>query len=982
MRKLHSFLLISFAILSFALTPNTAKASHAAGGEVIYEWLGDSTYRIFFKFYRDCTGIPAASNESLCISNTCTSSSLTVSMNQWTGPLPGGGANGDPVSAGCSAYPNKCINPSSTLPGYQEWWYYYIYTLPFRCNNWKFSVAVSARNSTNNIPGGLLYIETTFDNNFQGNSSPYFSIKPIPYVCVNQPYSYNNGAIDPNGDSLSTEVINPMDASGTCGPGTNLTLTTQVPPLSIPNNPFQTNVTFTCNAATGQMNFTAAQKGASVLTTRVKEYRNGVLIGWIMRDVQIQVLDCSSTGPTFNVDIASITGGSWASNRVNACVGQQLDYEFYLKHAQSKTILIIDDNHSLAIPAANITYTNQKKDSVRGHFTWTPTLADVGLKNFIVTAKDSTCEPPGIMLYYTFTVPIYTWAPTLAVPDTSVCPGETAYLTATGGGNYVWSVLPGGSPITSLSCTNCTSPVATPLLATRYVVTSQASSFCPNNKDTVLVSVLPGLNFTPLKDTVTCPDNPVILDLKVNPPPGVTYKAKFSPSTYLDDSTKTAPKSTPKNTITYRVVLTSTANQCKGFDTVVVDVLTGFKILNPDTAVCDGAQVPIRATGDSRYTFLWKSTGLPGSFSNPNILTPTITPIGIGTNTYTLVASYGVCKDDSTSVKIDLQPVPTVTVDADASMCFGDTMQLHSTVLPSNYNFTLLWTPGAQLDNPNIANPIFKANQTNTLTLTASTPAGCKGSDDIKLTVYPAKFLYVNNDTAICPGEKAQLHLTTAGAKTFRWSPDLRISDVSSTDPIVSPAVTQVYTVTGVDTNACNDTVKVKVTVHPKALVDLPDSVRIYPGESYQMEPGGNCTYFSWFPPIGLSKATISNPVAKPDVNTLYNVTAMTEAGCTATAKVNVLVSIESVLDVPNAFAPGTDNGTFKILRKGDATLKSFTIYNRWGQKVFETSDINKGWDGKYKDEPQPMGVYVYAVEAVTPTGRVFTKQGNVTLVR
>ncbi|MBS1585873.1 MAG: gliding motility-associated C-terminal domain-containing protein, partial [Bacteroidetes bacterium] len=53
-----------------------------------------------------------------------------------------------------------------------------------------------------------------------------------------------------------------------------------------------------------------------------------------------------------------------------------------------------------------------------------------------------------------------------------------------------------------------------------------------------------------------------------------------------------------------------------------------------------------------------------------------------------------------------------------------------------------------------------------------------------------------------------------------------------------------------------------------------------------------------------------------------------------------------------------------------------------WGVKMFETNNIDEGWDGTYKGKPQPMGVYVYMVEAISPTGRKFVKQGNVTLIR
>lgn len=989
MRKLHSFLLVTFAILSFALMPNKeAKASHAAGGEIIYEWISDSTYRIFFKFYRDCTGISEPGSASVCITDSCNSYQTTITMNKWSGALPGGGVNGDPVSAGCSAYPNSCQTTSTSLPGYREWWYSAIVQLPSRCIKWRFSTSVNARNGSLNIGGGNLYVETTFNNQqFQGNSSPYFSIKPIPYVCVNQPYTYNNGAIDPDGDSLVTDIIRPMDAGSECGPGSSIAFTTLTPALNTTTNPFQTNNTFVINAATGQMGFTASTIGAHTLTTRVREFRNGTLIGYIMRDIQVQVLNCSTSAPASNINLASLVGGgSGVGGRIEGCIGQPLSFNWASVSNDTGAVLTATDNHMFSIPAATVTYSNIYTDSVVGSFSWTPTASDAGiLKNLIVTIKDSTCRPPGIMLYFPFTIPIYIWPKVTTVNDTNICPKETAFLTAYGGGDYVWSVLPGGSPITSLNCTNCTSPIASPGMSTTYVVTSTINSFCNNNKDTVTVGVLPGLVFTKHPDTLTCPGNPIKLNLYLPTTPGVTYKTKWSPATYLDNDTLNVPTTNPKAPITYTVVMSSSINRCKAFDTLVVDVLSGFNLQNGDTAVCEGQQFKVNISGDSRYTYSWSTTGLPGVFSNPNVIDPTITPAPLGKSTYTLTAKYPSCPiDSSAEFDITVEPVPQVKVDNDASMCENDTMQLHGIVIPSTFTFALNWTPGASLNNTTIASPIFKAQQTTELILTATSPlAKCTASDTVKLTVFPADFVKVEGDTAICPGSKTNLSVTGGSIKSFRWYPDYRISDPTSANPTVNPVTSQVYTVYAVDTNACFDTASVKVIVRPGGTLFMPDTVKLYPGESYQMDPMGNCTYFSWFPSVGLSRSDISNPIVKTDVNTKYTVTGMTESGCVVTDEVNVLVMDESLIEVPNAFSPGNGaNGKFKVLRRGDATLKSFTIFNRWGAKVFETSDINAGWDGTFNGEAQPMGVYIYTIDAVSVTGKRITKQGNVTLVR
>lgn len=987
MRKFTSFLCTSAVLLLFVLAPNKARASHGAGAEIIYEWISDSTYRFFFKFYRDCTGIQEEDTKDLCCFEKCTNTSFTVSMTKWSGPLPGGGVNGSPVSAGCTLYPDKCTDPSSILPGYKEWWYSCIVTLPLKCNNWKFAAWVGARNPSNNITGGNIYVETTFDNatiaGIDSNSSPYFSIKPIPYMCLNQPYSFNNGAIDPNGDSVVTTIIQPLN-HGDC------TTTPAVsawqsgsPAFNLTNNPFQTNNSFVLIPQTGQMSFTPTQGGPSTLTTKVTEYRYGKEIGYILRDIQVQVMACSTQQPVIAPLSNTIIGGSYLNNRVNGCINQPLNFCFEVKSPDTETILVVEDNHKSSIPNAIITYTNQRTDSVRGCFSWTPGVTDTGLKNFIVATKDSTCRPPGIMLYYSQIIPVYIWPPTRGLGDTSICPRGPAYLSAKGGGNYQWTQLPGGTP-NSLSCTGCTSPVARPVDTTFYVVTSTINTFCPNsNKDTVRVAVLPAATFGGQNDTTTCPHNAVHLDIHPNPPAGVTYRFKWKPSTWLNNDTISNPISNPNSDQQYIVEVTSSNSICKSYDTIYVDVLDGFKILTPDTAICEGGTVPINAVGDPRYTYSWSTPSPAGGINDPNILIPSITPGVLGKYKYTVKASYLTCTDSFASINIETQPIPSVTVDEDAKICYGDTMKLHGVIKPDTYPYKLTWTPGASLDDPNIAEPVFTANNPgdNILTLVASSSAGCSDSDKVTLTVFPAKFLFVSNDTAMCPGDSVQLSLTTNGIKSYYWYPDANISNTKGLQPIVWPASTQYYYVYGVDTNLCLDTQKVRITVKPAAMVELPDSIKLYPGESYEMNPSGNCLYFSWFPNTGLSQSNISNPIAAPGVNTKYILTGTTEYGCSAKDEITVLVMPDSYLDVPNAFTAGGNN-TLKPIHLGAATLKSFSIYNRWGVKVFESNDINKGWDGKFGGELQPMGVYIYMIQATTATGRTFTKQGNVTLVR
>ncbi len=97
-------------------------------------------------------------------------------------------------------------------------------------------------------------------------------------------------------------------------------------------------------------------------------------------------------------------------------------------------------------------------------------------------------------------------------------------------------------------------------------------------------------------------------------------------------------------------------------------------------------------------------------------------------------------------------------------------------------------------------------------------------------------------------------------------------------------------------------------------------------------------------------------------VSTEYFVHASTEWGCSTTDSMKVYVDPTTLLALPNGFTPGNGpNNEFKIIKEGIATLKYFRIFNRWGNKVFETKDIEKGWDGTYKGQlPQPLVVYMY----------------------
>jgi gliding motility-associated-like protein len=402
-----------------------------------------------------------------------------------------------------------------------------------------------------------------------------------------------------------------------------------------------------------------------------------------------------------------------------------------------------------------------------------------------------------------------------------------------------------------------------------------------------------------------------------------------------------------------------------------------FDLANNDTVICKGETMQLVATGDTIFTYQWTPDLEMGT---PNAMVTSLTPTE--SREYMLTVTYSNCLPHQSTVRVDVEPVPEVNLGPDRTICSYDTIQMFAAVLPSTFNnYTFTWEPAASLTDATVQAPVFSADQTSNVYVTVKTPAGCTGRDTMTVTVYPGDFMEVPVDTGICP--PAEVQLLAKGAAQYKWTPSYGLSADDVADPIASPETSTTYTLIGTSEHQCYDTHLVRVNVYPQAVLELPEEVSIWPGESYQIDPGGNCLYFDWYPSSGLNNAKISNPLASPEVRTRYFVTATTENGCALRDSIDILVHLESALDMPNAFAPGSGtNNTFKVSKRGIAQLRYFRVYNRWGNLVFETNDINQGWDGRYKEKEQPTGVYVYSIEAITNTGNIFSKNGNVTLIR
>jgi gliding motility-associated-like protein len=192
------------------------------------------------------------------------------------------------------------------------------------------------------------------------------------------------------------------------------------------------------------------------------------------------------------------------------------------------------------------------------------------------------------------------------------------------------------------------------------------------------------------------------------------------------------------------------------------------------------------------------------------------------------------------------------------------------------------------------------------------------------------------------------------------------------------------YEIVVQDMHACTDTVTQVLTEPIELEVDAGDNLNIPFGGSTTIEATTNATVIasvSWLPAEGLSCTDCLNPEAAPDNTTTYFVTLVDENGCVATDEVIINVILD--FTVPNAFTPNGD-GLNDLFQISADFLESVTleVFNRWGDLVYRSEELGKGWDGTLDGSEQEIGTYIYKVNAVTINGQELIKTGTVSLLR
>lgn len=183
---------------------------------------------------------------------------------------------------------------------------------------------------------------------------------------------------------------------------------------------------------------------------------------------------------------------------------------------------------------------------------------------------------------------------------------------------------------------------------------------------------------------------------------------------------------------------------------------------------------------------------------------------------------------------------------------------------------------------------------------------------------------------------------------------------------------------------ACIDDSLTKQVEVKNFIVTAPPDQTISVGQPVFLSTNEPADNFQWSPDAWLSNSSIRNPVATPLEDIVYKVTASNGEGCKGEDSVRITVLQYDDIYVPTGFTPNDDgkNDILKPFYHGQVMLKEFSIYSRWGQRVFSTSQRNAGWNGKINGMLQQAGVYVWFIKAVGKSGETIERKGTFVLIR
>lgn len=820
--------------LLFFLIFHSVEATHYKGLDAWYTCLGNGIYRVYVRVYGDCASSLTVDDPpgtgGLSETFIMTPANCAVPLGPWVklpsqipNTVPPDSAIYPDVTPICpgSPVPTRCTSPNSPIPGTREIVFYRDFNLS-NCTRFEIRMGSCCRNDAiSNLqnPGsqGIGYSLVINRQQAACNSSPYFTERPTPYLCRNVLASINQGAIDPDGDSLVFRF---------CAPQTdNFTGVPFNPPLTF-NNPFPAAFGAVLNPQTGTITLTPTLNNWNgVFAICVDEYRNGVLIGTISRDMQATVIDCNALSASFGFGPQSppVASGINGTNQFadTVCLGDNINFFIRAFDPDTDKVLM---NWNNAIPGASFITSNVFVDSNIAYFSWTPTTS--GTFTFVVNVRDNHC-PLQASNQFAYTIFVPQKLDTLSYSTVIQCNDVIFNVVPTGGVlpyTYAWTTT-SGSFVTQNPTITFGGPGDYPV---QLIITDGA-----------------GCTFV-INDTVTItPDDGVFIDAGIdlsycsgtgpfsigsNPLPNQTYS--WTPTNGLSNPTIANPFVDLSNLtgapISTDYILTVTKFNCVVSDTVKVTVypVPQSSITANQAVYCIGETVRLEGPpGMSSYIWNTGDTTQVIEFTATNSVSVSLA-----------VADNGACLSPFVSYFVQVYPRPTASIASPDSICPNQSITL-TAFGAQNYE----WSTGATTPTVNVT-----PSSSGTTYWVIPFNNGCAG-DTVFKTIYffnvPTPNIIPANVSDQCI-EGNSFTFTATGGDSYFWDFGYgALPAVSSQSTVtvsyLAPGPKEVKLVAY--SNGCiSDTVRRNFVINPKPQVTFPTpNPQCFAGHAFDFDGQG-----------------------------------------------------------------------------------------------------------------------------------------------
>jgi len=722
---------------------------------------------------------------------------------------------------------------------------------------------------------------------------------------------------------------------------------------------------------TGPNGFTSSQQNPSIT--------NSSTLATGDYSVTQTVLGCTSSEGITSVTIIPVPNQPGGSSNSPVCVGQALTFSINTSGGM----------YSWTGP-------NSFTSSVQNPTIFPATGLATGDYSVTITTLGCT-SPVGII---SASVGIIPDAPVVTA-NSPLCAGSTLSLSATftAGVTYNWT-----GP-NSFTATGQNPVIAgTTTLATGVYTVNGNINGCdgPPSTVTVVVDVPAIVDAGIAKDTI-CAGNMVIPVNGTVTGNGITGTwstlgtGSFNNPNSLSTIYNVSPSDTAAGII--KLILTSAGGSCP----IVLDTITYTVLRTPiidagaNLNVCKNAYVALNATISSvSNTGTWTSTGT-GVF-NPNVSAlngyyiPSSADTAAGGVMLTLETTnnYG-CPSKKDSLYVTFIASPKVDF-SNTNACVAQPLNFTNLSTPSSSVAGFSWNFGDGIGTSSNANPTYTYGASNTYTVTyiVTLSNGCKDSVRKPVTVYNTPltdFTFTN----ICIGQEA-LFIDASGVSpdtlvSWSWNfGNANTSGLQNPINVYNSSGTFPVNLTVTSSKGCSNSATKTVTVNANPLANFNMSstnVQAYENVFFTDLSGPGGSIISWNWSFDNSTSTLQNPenvfIDKGEYT--VNLAVKDVNGCMDTVSKAILVTLLPM--VPNAFTPNNDGHNDLLFVKGGPFVKmSLRVYNNWGEMVFDTNDQDKGWDGKYKGEPVPLGVYVWILDVDMYNGKSVRKTGDVTILK